>query len=555
MSSRWLFRMAFGPVQGFIAAARKTRDLKSGSEMLVELGRVLARAVKAHDPKTEWIFPADPEKWGPNIMQFAAVVENPEQLAADCKALAASEFDTWFERWVAVPKGGEDIRRVALSQFQAYFEFFAVWEPFDESDSYTEVQHRLGERFRARKALRSFPAAPQSVSVPVGGASRGRSQRIALRPKSPLLPELDSALPCLGDGYTLSVDHQKQYGLRPHEHLDGISLLKRQRNKGRAGWSFPSTRQAAISDAVAYAEPEFRELNHLLDGEDFDLGDLLLGYPEEEGYRVSEDIAHKVTVLQRQLKATGYVRRPYYAVLHGDGDGMGELLSRCQRIRDHQDFSRQLSEAFAAKVGVVVERHYGATVYAGGDDVLALLPLSTALSCGLELQELFEKAIQGGTLSMGMAIAHIGENLQHAVERSRRLEAFAKRLPGKSALAIGTLPRSGSETIFRCRWKAREGSSEPDAALLRELQQAFKKEGEASRRFPYKARAEAEMLHALGNVSPHVPRAAYLRLAQKSEVKESILSQPPDWLNTTRDFREFASALIISHFLTRGESV
>src|SRR5258708_21422384 len=70
---------------------------------------------------------------------------------------------------------------------------------------------------------------------------------------------------------------------------------------------------------------------------------------------------------------------PYYALLQADGDGMGEVID-AQAVHGyerHRQLSQQLAN-FASGVGVIVEKkNQGALVYAGGDDVLAFLPLHT----------------------------------------------------------------------------------------------------------------------------------------------------------------------------------
>ena len=52
----WLLQISVGPVQEFIAAARRTRDLWFGSSMLSEISKAAAKAVK--DAGAELIFPA-----------------------------------------------------------------------------------------------------------------------------------------------------------------------------------------------------------------------------------------------------------------------------------------------------------------------------------------------------------------------------------------------------------------------------------------------------------------------------------------------------------------
>ena len=51
----WLLQISVGPVQEFIAAARRTRDLWFGSFMLSEISKAAAKALK--DAEAELIFP------------------------------------------------------------------------------------------------------------------------------------------------------------------------------------------------------------------------------------------------------------------------------------------------------------------------------------------------------------------------------------------------------------------------------------------------------------------------------------------------------------------
>jgi len=111
---------------------------------------------------------------------------------------------------------------------------------------------------------------------------------------------------------------------------------------------------------------------------------------------------------------------PYYTILAADGDRMGQALSRLTSKEAHQRFSAQLAE-FAGRARGIVTEQRGALVYAGGDDVLAFLPMDKALRCARELREAFDKVAEGlgldetPTLSVGIAIVHIHENLRTAL--------------------------------------------------------------------------------------------------------------------------------------------
>lgn len=150
---------------------------------------------------------------------------------------------------------------------------------------------------------------------------------------------------------------------------------------------------------------------------------------------------------------------PYYVLLHADGDRMGEAIDhQSQRgLQAHRNLSNKLALNFAARVQGIVEQHKGCLVYAGGDDVLALLPLHTALRCAKALAQAFQDAMRGfgkaqdPTLSVGLAIVHHLEPLQDALELVRRVEKFAKEGPPntppdkkRNALAVAYSPRSGS---------------------------------------------------------------------------------------------------------------
>ncbi len=54
---KYLLTIALGPVQEFIAAARRTADLKAGSQLLVETARKVAAHLEAQG--AELIFPAN----------------------------------------------------------------------------------------------------------------------------------------------------------------------------------------------------------------------------------------------------------------------------------------------------------------------------------------------------------------------------------------------------------------------------------------------------------------------------------------------------------------
>ena len=55
---KYLFQVSIGPVQDFIASARRTRDLKFGSELLSELSKAAAKQISEKCGIESLIFPA-----------------------------------------------------------------------------------------------------------------------------------------------------------------------------------------------------------------------------------------------------------------------------------------------------------------------------------------------------------------------------------------------------------------------------------------------------------------------------------------------------------------
>jgi CRISPR-associated protein Cmr2 len=158
---------------------------------------------------------------------------------------------------------------------------------------------------------------------------------------------------------------------------------------------------------------------------------------------------------------------PYYAILLADGDRMGKVLSETNDFEKHRRISDDL-EHFASSTRATVEKHEGALIYAGGDDVMALLPLHTVLACAAQMAGDFAVAMKAytitegeegkdkrecsPTLSTGVAIVHHLLPLDEALALVRRTEKVAKGVPGKNALAVVVKKRGGEAVQVSGSW-------------------------------------------------------------------------------------------------------
>ena len=150
----------------------------------------------------------------------------------------------------------------------------------------------------------------------------------------------------------------------------------------------------------------------------------------------------------------------YYALLLADGDKMGVAIDALGSLEKHKNLSKILDQEFAQKCKKTVSDLGGTLIYAGGDDVLAMLPMHTALQCAEALKDLFSDAmnnifegtkIKSPTLSVGLAIAHHLEPLGEVRELAKRAEKLAK-VSGRNSLAIALAKRSQEPLLIVDSW-------------------------------------------------------------------------------------------------------
>lgn len=176
--------------------------------------------------------------------------------------------------------------------------------------------------------------------------------------------------------------------------------------------------------------------------------------------------------------------REYFAGLAGRGDAdrveRGLAARRPQVPACHAAISEALANFAVHVVPRIVQNHEGTLVYAGGDDVLALLPCRQALPCANALALAFQgdPAVNNGaprgyyslntgesdtrrellmmgpkaTVSAGIAVVHYKEDLRFALEAARRAERKAKD-GGRNTAQLMVCRRSGEHGTALCPWE------------------------------------------------------------------------------------------------------
>lgn len=485
--SRHLLRVTVGPVQDFIRQARRTRDLWFGSHLLSELARAGARALAERDAELvfppldrgdpelepcEGVFRADDTPVAPLANELLAVLSEGSDPAETARRVREAMFRRWRGIAAEVKRecGGllaEDIDRVWQEQIETAPEFLASWAPL--AGDYADTRRRLGRAIAGRKRLRDFGQwCHDRRGAPKSSLDGGRVSVLAeVRPK----------------------DLVRRYRIAPGEQLDAVGLVKR---AGGNPEQFPSIVTVALSVWIAEAEKVApQELARLRErARELALPRLNrpdLGWTKAFPFEASVLLESRVAPTFEELEISGdpaaFVRHelrplyhklaepsPYVACLVADGDRMGKALDGLDDPHAHRRFSKAMA-GFASKARAIVEQdHLGSLVYAGGDDVLAFLPVAEAVACADALRRSFAEAANAAvgegkdapTLSVGIGIGHVVEAMGDLLELGREAEKLAKRK--RNALAILLDKRSGGRRAWSATW-----DTDPKARLEKDV--------------------------------------------------------------------------------------
>ncbi len=189
----------------------------------------------------------------------------------------------------------------------------------------------------------------------------------------------------------------------------------------------------------------------------------------------------------------------YYALIRADGDQIGRRIHEMAKkkgLTEHREFSRKLTEwnlevhqQICGRAACSIYR--GATIYAGADDVLCFAPVDQSLAIARWLYRSFKSSV-GGTLSVGVAVAHALEPLEDVLGWAKAAENHAKEpepdeaawgQQSRDGLAVHVHSRGGAPLSVRRNWAGcldvsltemiavAEGGNAPSSAAyaLREL--------------------------------------------------------------------------------------
>jgi CRISPR-associated protein Cmr2 len=408
--AEYLFLVSIGPVQDFIASARRSRDLHFGSWLLSELARAAARQIVKENGLLIFPSPKEKEMLEPgqrfNVAnKIVALIQQPPNESDDQgKHIDDRVYDAIIDRLNKISKEAyqnisfpESNRKIAEAQIKDLVEFIWVILPYKEGD-YERTRYQLEILMTARKNTRNFKHVTWGDYVPKSSID---GQLESVIPEVEYPPRRASEADKLAKIRQLYIN----YGAGPAERLSGVDLLKRH-GTTPFGSRFPSTSHIAtlpflkrikiLKDQILVKDAWNKYIGILQNlAVPQQLEQIPDSYPSHpilgkyEGSMLLEDrlvdilympasdptrntrlqnaknaLRDFYKVLDNQFTAISISKarpNPYYALLQADGDGMGAVIDTQAEhgYVKHQELSQKLAD-FAIGVQGIIEKHQGA---------------------------------------------------------------------------------------------------------------------------------------------------------------------------------------------------
>lgn len=537
------FHFTFGPVQSFVAQARRTRDLWAGSWLLSYLAKSAIAA--AEEAGARMILPHRKEadrgsvtmtsgdrlaSFGGFPNRFTAGADNPVAAAraAERGLRVAWEriADAVWDRFVAgSAEMGAGTREIWDRQVGSYWE--TAWvvgeadalaarknvrlvearvEPGDHCslmDEFQELSGHVGLRARGRQ--KNFWAQVRSVAG-ISDLDLEEGERLCA------IALIKRFFPYVGDE-AVGSNLTDMRGWPSTAWLAASPWIERAmtsaaeaatdytRSLGKLRWegSFRGEREAACRRFGDRGPQGFAALDGPL------YFDTALGNPVSlDNLEEGQDPDPPIRLLRALYEQVGASPEPFYAVLLMDGDRMGELLGRARGARPEHG-EKIVSDAlgrFAQGVDGSIRKYNGYTVYAGGDDLLGLLPADTALDSALELESAYRTkfasvrpAANGASISGALVFAHYRAPLRGVLRYGHHLlDNVAKERTGRGALAVGIVQSSGVRAEWAAPWEVVRGEEPGGPVALSESATAFGDQGLFNSTYLYHLRGMFERL-------------------------------------------------------------
>ncbi len=509
-SPAFLF-ISIGPVQSFIASARKTVDLWAGSYLLAQLSLdCIIDIAEEFGPDSivfpdlhkqkrikEWIESKDVHLVDQGTLddfyasipnKFLSIVES-----SDAEALVTKVENNLRERWKNLADKAklyfkskdqlkhEDLWDRQVKTFPEFYHSVTKW-PKDPQKFYEQFKFYFNEDFD--KKFSEFYSTMNQVENTYKlniGSFYGLIFEMARRD----LESIKLTTPFVSYTGKDGVDNDNLSGI--FEHVVSIKVENDTDDKLNALDAIK--RYCADEKYKAVIENHFKIDGHVPSTDEIAVGKLL---PQDK---------------KRDIKQEG----AKIGVLLMDGDQMGKWISGQKEppilwrdsfsnfVLEHEIFKKYIKDPFlgskrfvypayhraitsaltnfTAYVDEIVSNHGGLLIYAGGDDVMAFLPGFEVFACANDLRKafcgkdlklkdvefkdgfIFEKdlpiaQVMGlkASMSAGIAVGHYKYPLSELLKYARDAEHKAKESENRNAFALYTVRRSGQISFSSSEW-------------------------------------------------------------------------------------------------------
>ncbi|QQS27997.1 MAG: type III-B CRISPR-associated protein Cas10/Cmr2 [Sphingobacteriales bacterium] len=477
----YLFLFSIGPVQSFIAQARKTQDLYAGSRIL----SLLAKAgLIAANPK-EMIFPGNINAISiPN--RFLCIIEtnDPKEFGGNVERAVRNEWNRIADTVLSTNVKG--IKEQIDGHLDLNWAFQDIRPDYsDYKEQYDKIERFLG----AVKNARSFTQFEYQGQIGEKGRkcildgernvkfyrlSENETETNVLHRKL----YVDSAeVKIFGNADENVITYLK---LQAGEGLSAVSMAKRLFKETTRPKEFESTADIAIMHTIEEVKkyPEgvklldaFKSIGEKMNAQLYYEENHTTQYYNKQGINTGclSVLREKQKELKKFAKSKGLELTKYYAIIDFDGDNMGKWLSGTfidNPETNLKDFHKKLSERLAefAKEAKIIVDKYGQTVYAGGDDFLGFVNLNYLFLALKELRNKFTEIVNNSlktlgylnselSFSAGVCIAHYKEPLGIVLDKASAAQKTAKNKDkgNRNAFCIVASKHSGEnhETFFK----------------------------------------------------------------------------------------------------------
>ncbi|MDR1690077.1 MAG: type III-B CRISPR-associated protein Cas10/Cmr2 [Clostridiales bacterium] len=478
----YLTLFTIGPVQGFIAQARKLQDLYAGSFLLSYLSKkAMNKAAPNPIPeqnKAEILFPDKDKNAAPNRFLMLVKAEDEAEWQSFCAGLAQYVKQEWVNIAKSVFKEKNlNYSDTVSAQIESVLQVYYAAEEYPKkgfgsetfADCYIKVIKRLGSAkiFRDFNQLNELGGRKCSIMHEYNALFYRKKSSFITPDAQEVTAENTAGL----DKY-----------IKPGEALCAVSLVKR-----------------CLKSAIPAFDDDFPSVTDIY---------------EMYGSKYNEDDD----------------KHGYYAVIKFDGDDMGMWYSQPEKKGINPEKIEAFQRYLSGEISTFADTHSrgivnwnktdkakgtGVVIYAGGEDFLGVFNLENVFALLKKLREVFgsinlteyyENANEADnktlTFSAGVVIAHVKTPLSQVRKMAEKAEEKAKGYNNKQkdAFCLTIAKHSGEVTDFIQPFYYDDNSSSLE--VLESLVGIIVKTG-LSVKFIYQLGQELERLAETENNSLH----------------------------------------------------